>query len=77
MQINLTAPDGRKKTAWLESDLSAVTFDGMEYQTIAKNTSDYRYSHGGIFYQLACETAWAEKVKRFDSTPENPFPPTD
>lgn len=73
-QITLTAPDGRKETAWLEDGLSAVTFDGLEYQQIAPNTSDYRYSHGGIFYQLACEAAWGEEVARFDSTPENPFP---
>jgi hypothetical protein len=73
-QITLTAPDGRKQIARLENDLSTVTFDELKYQSIAPNTSDYRYSHGEIFYQLACETAWSEKVRQFDSTPENPFP---
>jgi len=33
--------------------------DEADIQTLATDTLDYRYTHGGWIYRKACELAWA------------------
>ncbi|MFH1833506.1 MAG: hypothetical protein ABH877_00660 [bacterium] len=61
MKRYITDSNGKRHAVWLDFEEGTVEFAGMvEPQPVPEDRHDYRYTHGGGLYRLACDLYWKE-----------------